>query len=150
METPFNFNKQSKSITKGMSKPELWKEKTGWKFENAFRNNINKNNKTIDLSARTDTQCFSSFLFCGVVRPFESSFLFCRPDTTRWKNYCSFAGPLEKSTVICWPCPLEKSFLICRPRPVQTSSWLRKNESKNCFTSSTDKKVIKILKGKFS
>ena len=38
-------NKHSKSITKGMTKSELWKEQTGWKYGNAFDNN----NKSIDF-----------------------------------------------------------------------------------------------------
>ena len=113
--------KHSKSITKGMSKSELWKEQTGWKLGNTPSNDNNNNNKNkqakkeyICLPGQTLNIFRLSFF---AARHSHWKFNFCFASPTHWKNRISFAGPAQwkKLFLIYQPIPLEKSSLICRP-----------------------------------
>ena len=57
--------KHSKSITKGISKSELWIEQTGWRLESAFNNNNNKKSTDFYLSCNENwkTHVISKFTF---------------------------------------------------------------------------------------
>ena len=122
-----------KSVTKDMSKAELWKEQTGWRLGNAFNNNkksidfwlqsCNESWKThfiwrIYICCRQCPIHYYSFFAC-----LKTSFLSCRPELTR--------------NIIClplfWLCPLVKFSFMCwvrvRPGTVQTS-----NDGWECHT----------------